>query len=152
LDADALAELARLAGDGSARLYVTACDLDCVSGIAEPDYELPLQIGFGDGEVRLTLKDGRGEMRLPVPPQATHFAADSAPLAEAMPVALYSETRLGGVIAATGIFADAEGAEARLVLAGRGNQCWAAGGISHWLLDVAGPRAGFRLFGRLAAR
>lgn len=54
---------------------------------------------------------------------------------------------------ATGVFAPAGAVgtpTVRLVLQGSGNSCTSADQLTHYMLVVSGPSAGFTLFGALA--
>ena len=74
------------------------------------------------------------------------------PMAQAPDAQLYSELRLAGEVTGSGDFAGAGPMEATLIFAGRGNMCFQAAGLTHWVLDVSGEGVSYRLFGALRAR
>lgn len=142
-------ELSQLGDLGTAQVFTTACGLECVVGIDGEAYEYAVALSLENGEALLRMSDGSGALRVALPPEIMSFAVDTDPLSDANHVVLYRELRMVGPVSGTGVFVAADGAQAEIILAGEGNQCWSAADFSHWLLDVRGERAEFRLFGGL---
>lgn len=148
------AQIAELAPAGPAKLFVTACDLDCVKGITAPQYAYQVQIAVTEAEVAIILADDggaeRGALSLPLPGRYGLFAVDTAPHEDArIETTLFTEMRLQGALVGRGDFAAATGAEAELVLSGFGNACLDITSMANWMLNARGEGVDFRLFGAL---
>ena len=146
-DAYIVGEFGYLRSNGRAELFITPCDLDCVRGIDDPAYDYAVTLDLSGWAMELSLSDGAGMLRMEFPYGLERFIVDPEPLRERPNVILYNEFRVQGVISASGIFTESDGAQAELVLAGQTNHCWSARDLSHWSLDVNGEMAEFRLFG-----
>ncbi|MCP5036473.1 MAG: hypothetical protein GY945_02620 [Rhodobacteraceae bacterium] len=151
-DAYALEEFARLENEGPAQLFLTACGEDCVRGISEISFDYNVDWHLENHLLRVVTHDPAGTIAVSLGDNVTRFSVDTAPMSHAMNTPLYTEFRFNGEIHADGIFANADGAVGDLVLAGETNHCWSADALSHWILQVSGEGADFRLFGGLAAR
>lgn len=149
-------ELARLSAEGPAKLFVTACGLECVKGLKDPQYEYGVTLSVNDAGLRFDFADPdgdeRGALQMGWPASYVFSGVDTDPMAQAPDAQLYSELRLAGEVTGSGDFAGEEPMEATLVFAGRGNMCFQAAGLTHWVLDVSGEGVSYRLFGALRAR
>ena len=158
-----LAEFALAEFTATAGLYVTEAGFEDVKGIKPPADRYRLKVERGARWVlRFTDDNGRtGTLSLPQPKTATFFEVDRRGPAPGEDRAdeeeepkgrnpkLYKEFRLTGAVDGTGIFADgAKGAKATLILQGGGNHCMSATDLTHWTLEVKGPRARYTLLGR----
>lgn len=140
---------AELKATGPVRVFMTACGEECVGGIDGVVDEYAGAVTFDGAGFSITLADGSGAISMAYPAEFTWFAVDPGPVLEAHGQ-LYSELRHDGTVAATGRFRAADGAPARLVIAGVSNACYTAGQYGRWSLDVHHGAADFRLFGDLA--
>lgn len=140
--------LAELRPTGPVRVYMTACGEECVGGIEGVEDEYQAKVAFDEAGFSIALDDGSGTVSMPYPATFTWFAVDPGPALDAFGQ-LYSELRHDGTIAATGRFRAADGAPARLVIAGTSNACYSAGQYGRWSLDVHHGAVDFRLFGDL---
>ena len=140
-------EFGYLRSDGRAELFVTPCDLDCVRGIDDPVYDYAVTLDLSGWAMELRLSDGAGMLRMEFPYGLERFVVDPEPLRDRPNVILYNEFRVQGVVSASGVFTESDRAQAELVLAGQTNHCWSAADLNHWILDVKGEIADFRLFG-----
>ncbi len=140
-------EFALLREMGSSWVHVTACGFDCVTGLEVGRHTYDLGLTMRDGVFQL--ENSIGVMRLPLGDGFDHFAVDADPMDDSREPRLYREFRFNGVMAATGMFAQAGGAKAELVLAGRGNSCWSSGDFKQWFLTVKSEKVDFRLYGEL---
>lgn len=149
-------ELARLSAEGSARLFVTDCGFDCVRGISAPQDEYDVALTVNEAGLRFGFADqggrARGALQMNWPERYVFSGVDTEPMAQSPDARLYSELRLAGEVTGSGDFAGGAPLEATLIFAGRGNMCFQAAGLTHWVLDVSGEGAGYRLFGALRAR
>ena len=148
-------ELHRLQLAGRANLYVTACNLDCVIGIRDPQYSYDASLDR-DGD-RWHLKFGDkdnpdGAISFTVPSQAFEFKVDTAPDPDVVMPELYKELRLQVMVTGTGIFADglAQQTVASFILQGAGYACMDAENYTHWRFAVHTGAADFVFFGWLA--
>ncbi|QGX98179.1 hypothetical protein EI983_07760 [Roseovarius faecimaris] len=150
------AELARLRADGAAKLFVTACGLDCVTGLTDPQLDYGVEISVDEGGVTFGFADAQGRARggleMAWPEGYVLSGVDTDPLSDAPDAQLYTEMRLTGTARGTGDFASDGPLSATLIYAGRGNMCLQAAGLTHWSIDVAGEGVNYRLFGGLTAR
>jgi len=149
---EALNDLAReefstLSGTTVAQVFVTACDLECVQGVADPQYEYAGDLTVTDGVFRLDFP-GVGALSLPLGAEYARFGVDTDPFSEGPGLGLFSEFRFQGTLTADGDFSEADGTTASLIFSGQTNWCWSGADISHWSLDVIGPEVEFRLFGQ----
>lgn len=140
-------EFSKLRALGPALVYLSACGMDCVKGLDQSRDSFDLGLTMMDG--KLHLENSAGAMSLILTPEFTSFAVDTDPFSEGNMTMLYRELRFSGVLTASGVFSDTDGAKAEFVLAGESNQCWMIENLTHWRLDVSGDNAEFRLFGRL---
>lgn len=143
-------ELGQLGAATEARLFVTNCGLDCVSGIDDPKLSYPVEIEIDAAEARFDF-GAAGELRFEMPRAYTRFAVDTDPTAEGGQAPLYTEMWLSGTVSGTGDFA-AGGGAGDLVLSGTGNLCFDAARLTHWRLDVTAAGVSYRLYGALALR
>ena len=150
-------QIARLVPSGPARLYLGACGLGCVDGIANPQPRYDVAMAVSDNGIVFTLSGAgaeRGTLTFPWPESYVWFGADIAlsGLSGERAAALYTEMRLRGPVAGTGDFAQDGPAEAELVLSGFGNMCILARTFEGWSLTVTGAGGDYRLFGRLTGQ
>lgn len=143
-------EIARLAPTSPARLYLTACGMECVVGIDEPRPSYPVAFEVTGRAMTFELGEGDGTLTFPWPGDYTWFGADTALSGEGV-TRLYTELRFRGSVTGTGDFAGDGPAEAELVLSGRGNRCITARSFEGWSLTVYDDKAQYRLFGTLDA-
>lgn len=141
-------EIARLEPTSPARLYLTACGMECVVGIKDPKPAYPVTFEVTENGMTFALGDGDGELTFPWPEDYTWFGADTALTGEGE-VSLYTELRFRGSVAGTGNFAVEGATEAELVLSGQGNRCITARSFDGWSLTVYDETAQYRLFGTL---
>lgn len=135
-----------------AYLFVDACGFDCVRGIAElaERYSLIAQTSATGMVLQLSPETGgpSGTLRFDWPTQISHFATDIAPFSDTLDPQLFTEMRLGATATGEGIFEAANGADLLLVFSGMANLCAEPDMLDYWSLEVTGPDAGFRLYGR----
>lgn len=151
-------QIARLTPEGPARLYLGACGMGCVEGIAHPRAEWDVAIwdvaieSGGNGIVFMLSGGGseRGTLTFPWPESYEWFGADTS--LGGGRAALHTEMRFEGAIAGRGDFAHDGPLPAELVLTGAGSACITARGFTGWTLSVEGAGASYRLFGRLRER
>jgi len=147
-----ISEIARLAPMGPANLYQTACGLDCVEGIENPQTTYDVSIGTTDDGITFTLGDGSGpggDLHFTWPDSYTWFGVDTSFAAEG-DTQIYTELRFRGTVAATGNFAQNGPLQAELVFSGFGNMCISTQSFSGWTLNVSDEAAQFRLFGTVS--
>jgi hypothetical protein len=150
-----MTELERLRPGNRAFLVVGPAGLAGVRGIEAPARVYSLAVARRGRGWALALRDARGgsgTLAFRIPPSGVSYAADlgdgrkhraGGPL-------LYKEWRLDGRVFGTGVFArGSAGARFRLVLQGRGNNCPNAADFRRWIIQVAGPRARYSLYGAL---
>ncbi|GAB4295595.1 MAG: hypothetical protein Kow0058_13120 [Roseovarius sp.] len=150
-------QIARLRPDGPARLYQGRCGLDCAAGIAQPRPAWDVDMQASAEALILTLSAGgrtAGTLRLAWPQDYEWFGVDTdlsgrAGSSGSSGSGFYAEMRFLGALEGSGDFAAAAGQPAELVLSGFGNACITSRSFSGWMLSVEGPKARFRLFGRL---
>ncbi len=145
-------EFDRLTGERAAQLFLTDCGEECVLGISEFDFDYDVDWNIEDMQLRIVSQAPAGSIAMVLTETYDRFSVDTAPMSHKRSPSLYTEFRFTGEIRADGIFVAAEGAKAELVLAGQTNHCWGADDLSHWILQVNGPEADFRLFGGLSAQ
>lgn len=137
-----------------AYLFVTACDLDCAKGIAGPQYKYGVEIAYAEAGVEFDLSDEtgthRGTIGLDWPTHYTYFGVDTDPMAAPPDPMLYLEMRLDGEAYGTGDFEQKTPLKAELIFSGRGNMCFSAGALTHWVLSITGDGVEYRLFGALS--
>jgi hypothetical protein len=144
-------ELARLEAGSDAILYQTACGLDCVSGIQEPQHSYELYLDFAPGQVVFDMGP-RGAMVFEMPNDYVRSDVDTDPTAPGADPLVYTELPMVGVISGSGDFADVGPNQAVLVVSGFGNLCLMADALEHWSLQVSEDQVNFQLFGALQAR
>ncbi len=143
-----ISEIQAVTATGAARMYQTACGMDCVAGINDPRESYPVQFAADEDALELRF-DGAGSLRLGWPETYTWFGADADLSDSAGPTWLYTELRLRGSVSGTGDFAETAAVPAELVLSGTGNLCVGAASFQNWTLSVAGEGVSYRLFGTL---
>lgn len=146
--------LSRLTAVGKAHVYTSACGLDCVDGIRDPQTSYSLTLDSGTDHWRMIFGPRTspvGELTFLLPQTALSFAVDTEIDTETYGSILYKELRLDVQIKGTGVFAESVTPEipAQLILSGRGNLCVAETDFSRWRLDVRGEKASFTMFGQL---
>lgn len=141
-------EISRLEPTSPARLYLTACGMECVVGIEDPQPTYPVAFDVSENGVTFTLGQGDGALTFPWPDAYTWFGADTALTGEGE-TSLYTELRFRGTVAGTGRFANEGPTEAELVLSGQGNRCITAQSFDAWSLTVYDETTQYRLFGTL---
>jgi len=149
-----ISEIAALAPTSPARLYQSACGLDCVGGITDPQTAYDVAMEVTETGLAFVLSDGRGPrgaLTFPWPETYTWFAVDTALDGKGDPQ-VYTELRFRGALAATGDFAQDGPVAAELVLSGFGNVCITRQSFDGWMLSVSDDSAQFRLFGTLSER
>lgn len=147
-----VAEIARLSPTSPARLYLSACGMDCVGGIADPQTAYDVTMDATESGLTLTLSDRRGprgELTFAWPDSYTWFGVDTA-LGGRGDTELYTEMRFRGAVSGTGDFALQSPQQAELVLSGSGNMCITARSFDGWMLSVSDEAAQYRLFGTLS--
>ncbi len=140
---------------GPANVFVNNCDMECVVGIKDPQYDYDANLTIADGRWSLTLgKNGvmRGTISFLQPATATQFFVDTAPDQITPSARLYKELRLPVAVTGTGDFAKGLKwpALSEFILIGSGNVCTQPSNFTHWQLTVKSDDADFSLFGRLA--
>ncbi|WP_422028726.1 hypothetical protein [Roseovarius sp.] len=141
-------EISRLAPTSPARLYLTACGMECVKGVENPQPTYPVTFEASENGMVFELGEGDGTLTFPWPDAYTWFGADTALTGEGQ-TALYTELRFRGSVAGTGDFANGGATEAELVLSGQGNRCITARSFDAWSLTVYDDTTQYRLFGTL---
>ena len=141
-------EISRLAPTSPARLYLTACGMECVEGIEDPRPTYPVAFDVSDNGIAFSFGEGDGTLIFPWPADYRWFGADTALSGEGE-TALYTELRFRGSVAGTGDFANEGPTEAELVLSGQGNRCITARSFDGWSLTVYDETTQYRLFGTL---
>ena len=142
-------ELARLVAKGRAQTFVTACDIDCVGGVENPQYDYDIALNITDTSVELQLPEADASLSLSYGGTYTRYSVDTAPFSEGSSPDLFTELRFDGPLIATGDFAAANDLSAQFILTGTTNSCWSAEHFTHWSLDVESDAVNFRLFGQL---
>jgi hypothetical protein len=139
-----------------AHLFTGEADADAVKGIAMPSLRYDLSVTRHTDRWVFSLRDvqGRsGTLTLAIPKSIAVFEVDPRRGARegGLGPALYKEWRLTSPAAGTGVFAPGGGKGQRvtLILQGHGNSCASAADFTHWTLVVAGPAAGYHLYGDL---
>jgi hypothetical protein len=151
-------ELDRLRLGRRARLFMSAAGFDGVTGISNPSDTYEVGLVRQGNRWTFAFKDTSGKagsMAFDVPGAMEQFFVDPRDGKQSGgggPV-LYKEWRLSAPLVATGIFGAgmAGGTTVRLILQGRGNSCTSAEDFTAWTLIVSGPKAGYVLYGSLAA-
>lgn len=143
-------EISRLTPTSPARLYLTACGMECVEGLADPRPTYAVEFDVSDTAMTFTLGEGGGTLTFPWPDDYTWFGADTA-LSGSGDADVYTELRFRGAVTGTGDFFIESQADAELVLSGQGNRCISARSFDGWTLSISDETAQYRLFGTLAA-
>ncbi len=141
---------AAMARASKAHLFTTACGMDCIEGIANPDdlYQVTATGKAAELTLALVGPQGAGTLHLSLPGTFTSFKVDLEP--EITPLTtLYVERRFAVGVTGTGAFATEWPLVGELVLSGFGNHCEDASESTHWSLDIDQVNARFRLFGNL---
>jgi len=145
-----VSQIAALVPEGPARLYLGACGMGCVEGIAHPRASWDVAIEAGANGIAFVLSAAggeRGTIVFPWPESYEWSGTDTALTGGR--AALYTELRFAGSVAGRGDFANEGAVPAELVLTGADNACITARSFAGWILSVEGPGASYRLFGRL---
>lgn len=146
----------RLAPD--ARLYTDAADWEeAILGFNNPDRSTDYAVTLARDAGRWTVtfadaKGNSGSIVVTLPERIEIFAADPTPGdGSGTNTTLYKEWRLSGPMYGTGMFELRTRGLVRpqFIFHGRGNGCTFAEQFTHWTLDVNGPGARYRFFGRL---
>ncbi len=148
-----LSEMAAVRAASPAQLFVSACDLECVSGISNPLYEYGVEVAVSEAGVDFDLSDEagrfRGTLSFDLPAEYTYFGVDPEPgKSEGEPL-LFTEIRFKGDVYGSGDFAGTKAVEAELIYSGFGNMCIGPGNFANWSLNVVGDGNEYRLFGAL---
>lgn len=150
-------ELTQIQLQGPANLYVTACDLECVSGLEEPKYSYDITLDQTTRNWTFTFgTDGQkhGAFTFELPQNAMYFATDPAPNPNARSVVLYKEWRFNVTPVGTGIFAKSldGNTTAQFILTGAGNYCTSVDTFTHWRFDVQNDDASFMFYGATTSK
>ena len=138
-----------------ATVFVTACDIDCVQGIENPDYAYAMSVDRQNNALTFQMQGtdggGSGSITLVRPTVINVFSTDIIPSPDTPNPQLYKEWRMSVPIKGDGAFAALSSGPylAELVLQGGGNACDAPQDFTHWMLSVKGRDVDFRLFGPL---
>lgn len=143
-------ELGRLRATSPARLYTTACGMECVKGVRGAQTAYEVMLGMSGTRVEFDLVDA-GRLVFEMPQTYSRFAVDTDPMAAETKVTLYTELRLKGRVSGTGDFADVQSARGELVFSGPGNACFNVDSLQAWGLSVEDEGVAFRLFGAVKA-
>ena len=145
--------LAGLQPTGSAKLFVRACDLACIRGLDNPQYEYPVSVTVSPNQWMFDM-GAAGTIKVDLPDQATYFASDLDPLLVVEQRGMFKEYRFAVAATGTGDFAalQLDNGSAELILQGLGNSCTEAEYFRTWRLQVTGPDVEFTLFGELTVR
>lgn len=150
-----VAQLAARAAEGPAFVFVSACDLDCVEGVTDPQYEYRVEIAVSEAGIDFDLTDMsgayRGTLGLNWPERYTRIGVDIDPSGAAATVMLYHEMQFLGDAYGTVDFAGIQGASVELTYSGMGNMCFGPETARDWRLSVVDDGVDFRLFGRLSS-
>jgi hypothetical protein len=149
-------------------LFMTEADFEIIKGLnpikAEAAAYIPsessaffkLDAGFAARKWKLaftTPAGKKGTLTLPLPAKMTKFKVDIREKRdEGSSVLLYKEFRFNGIVqSGSGFFSGGmtKPVKYQLVLQGRGNGCDNSEDFTHWILDIDGPRADYRLMGTL---
>lgn len=154
--------IGQLQPDGKAQLYTTVADWEeQIRGLNNPDKSerYTVKLERDDKTWALKFSDNKGNsgvVIIALPKTFTYFAVDTAPgaLPASASLQLYKELRVKGVMHGLGMFAlRTRGlVRAELIFHGRGNGCTSPDQFTHWTLDVNGPGARYRLYGRLSRK
>lgn len=150
----------------TSELFLTEADFEIIKGLnsikpeaaeyipSENSAFFKLDGGFAARKWKLTFTTPKGKsgvLTLPLPAKMTKFKVDIHDKKdEGLGVLLYKEFRFNGIVqSGTGIFSGGmtKPVKYQLVIQGRGNGCDNAEDFTHWLLDIDGPRADYRLMG-----
>ncbi|MGI9387923.1 MAG: hypothetical protein ACR2OX_10880 [Methyloligellaceae bacterium] len=151
-------ELESLTFARQAHLFTTVAGWDAIRGIANPDATEAYALAVKKDGTRwsLTFDDQQGNagaLELDLNDDYELFAVDPSPRPRGQ-IRLRKEWRFGALVAGSGMFEEglAEGKSiARFVLHGKGNSCTDVAQFKYWTLDVEGPGANYRFYGRLRA-
>lgn len=154
VDPFVLEDLDRLRLGPVATLFVTSCDIDCVQGLANPQYDYAISTQH-DGltwQITFASPDARGgslQMQLD---QIVHlFSTDFDPITGGPAPKLYKEWRFDVAVRGSGDFAAVTpDIPAQIVFSGFGNRCDMMEDFGHWRLQVQGGDVDFALFGAMA--
>jgi hypothetical protein len=151
------AELQRIRFGKTAQLYQNDGE-GWAKGLVDPAVDYTLTQTTKAGKWSFAFRDANGKtgtLTFTLPKTLERFRTDlqdgqqspgGGPL-------LYKEWRVSGAVSGSGIFAASlsKGGTAKLVFQGRGNECDDIEAFGHWMLEVNGPGAHYRFFGKLAA-
>ena len=156
LDSSKRQQIENLRFAGKAKLYTGEADVDSVEGIVTPSDEYAMTAAWRDNRLIFSLRDknGRsGTLALPLPNSISMFEVDPRSGRDAgQGPPLYKEWKLSAPASASGVFAPGAGARhiLSLIIHGGGNSCTDASSFTHWTLVMQGPKANYKLFGKLA--
>lgn len=154
---DESAEIARVRFAPTALLYANGGWPDNVRGVADPTSPYVVSVANDGKRFTFTFKTkGKVGTLAFSPRNVESFAVDLRDGKPGREPTLYKEWRLEAPVAVTGIFSASASSPsaptiARLVLQGRGNVCWDASQLTHWMLDVRGKDISYRFYGKLRA-
>ena len=144
-------QLATLEPVQPARLFLTACGMECVVGVVDPQEAYDVVIAVGEAGVEFDFSDTEGRYRGTIgmnwPAPFTLTGVDTDPTGEGHDPALYLELQMRGKSYGTGDFATIQLAETELVFSGHGNMCFDPGLLDNWVLTVRDEGVDLRLFG-----
>jgi hypothetical protein len=133
----------------NAKLYQTAGEVN--TGISSDSSNYTLSLNKKQRVWNLLFKDEKGKtgtLTLTIPNQGVSFKTDLYDSKQAGNPQLYKELRLEGKVTGNGIFAKAitPDTKFRLVLQGRGGNCFIAENFNSWNLQVFGSKANFAFY------
>ena len=146
-----ISEISRLAPVGPAQLYQSACGLDCVGGIENPQTTYDVDIKVTENGMAFTLGGATGRGAAWYSPGRT-IIRGSGPIPIWTGKAAHSlyRTAVSRHRGRDRRFRPGWSIAAELVLSGFGNMCITAQSFSGWTLSVADETAQYRLFGQIS--
>lgn len=148
-----ISQIAALSARGPARLYVSACGMECVAGIDTPRDSYDVEMRADENGLTFKMSTGktaRGQIVFAWPDAYTWFGTDTNLDARDGAAELYTELRFVGSVTGSGDFAGDGPSRAELVFSGSGNTCITTRSFDGWMLSVRDERADYRLFGAVA--
>jgi hypothetical protein len=133
----------------NAKLYQTAGEEN--TGISSNSTSYTLSLNKKQRVWNLLFKDDKGKtgtLSLTIPNQGVSFKTDLSENQQTGNPQLYKELRLEGKVTGNGIFSKAitPDTKFRLVLKGKGNNCFIAENFNSWNLQVFGSKANFAFY------